>query len=133
MGNPHIQRASCTRPWCADQEPEQVAVGLKQQYSPVTEREANFHEVLRAVDALNMTFLNNHVSCGGELGVAAKMFLSTTARADPETVVCSARLRRNKPWLGWRRPEGRRTAPSMRRRGTAVADHRPVDVLHRQA
>ena len=38
-------------------------VEVIQQYPESVGR--NFHEVLRAVDALNMTFLHTHVSTGG--------------------------------------------------------------------
>ena len=49
-------------------------VELMQQYPEAVGR--NFHEVLRAVDALDMTFLNNHVSCGGNWASGEDVFIN---------------------------------------------------------
>ena len=49
-------------------------VELIQQYPEAVGR--NFHEVLRAVDALDMTFLNNHVSCGGNWASGEDVFIN---------------------------------------------------------
>ena len=48
--------------WAGNTNPNN-RVEIIQQYPEAVGR--NFHEVLRAVDALNMTFLHTHVSTGG--------------------------------------------------------------------
>ena len=64
-------------------------VEIIQQYPEAVGR--NFHEVLRAVDALNMTFLHTHVSTGGNwasgedvvIGVEINSNLDTTSERYP--------------------------------------------------
>ena len=72
-------------------------VELMQQYPEAVGR--NFHEVLRAVDALDMTFLNNHVSCGGNWASGEDVFINN----DVEPIRAKSLFPRGfveiKPWF----------------------------------
>ena len=58
-------------------------VEVIQQYPEAVGR--NFHEVLRAVDALNMTFLHTHVSTGGNWASGEDVFIGVEINAQTWT------------------------------------------------
>ena len=72
-------------------------VEIIQQYPEAVGR--NFHEVLRAVDALNMTFLHTHVSCGGNWASGEDVFINN----DVEPIRAKSLFPRGfveiKPWF----------------------------------